>query len=107
MGAIGLEPVADTENCLDIKLGVLAELLPQAPDMDIQRARADLVAIAPDTLQKLPSSDDFAGVLHQQSKEFILLTRQPQSLQIDRGGLTLKIEIQVHILILLRLISDS
>ena len=64
-GVEGLEAVADTEDGLDVLVGVAAELLAQTADVHVQRARADFGAVAPDLHEERFARDDLARVLHQ------------------------------------------
>ena len=60
-----LEAVSDTEDRLDVLIGIAAQLLAQTAHVHVERARADLGAVAPDLHQKRFARNDFARVLHQ------------------------------------------
>src|ERR1035437_5959214 len=60
-----LEAVSDAENGLDVLIGIAAQFLAEPAHVDVECARADLGAVAPDLHQKRFARDDFARVLHQ------------------------------------------
>src|SRR5437899_8401358 len=60
-----LKAVTNSEYRFNILLAISAQLLPQAPDMHIERPRPDLRAVAPDSPQQRFAGNDLARVLHQ------------------------------------------
>src|ERR1019366_9839436 len=60
-----LEAVSDAEDGLDILIGVATKLLAQPAHVDVEGARADGGAVAPDLHQERVARDDFPRVLHQ------------------------------------------
>src|SRR5207302_391207 len=66
LGTIGLKTVADPKYRFNVLLAVAPELFPQAADVDIQRPRADLVIVTPDSPQQGIARNDLARILDQQ-----------------------------------------
>ena len=60
-----LEAVADAEDGLDVLIRIATQFLAQPAHVDVECARADGGAVAPDLHQKRITGDDFARVLHQ------------------------------------------
>src|SRR3989442_1207843 len=94
-----LKSVTDAEDGLDVLLTILTEFLPQAANVHIERARANLVAITPDAHEQNLTGDDFTGVLHQQGKQFVLFPRQNKAMRIESRVLSDEIHFQVRILL--------
>src|SRR5215472_14760606 len=102
-----LEAIAYSKDRFDINVRMLPQLSPQPADIYVQRARSDLVAVAPDLLQQIRPRNDLAGVLHQHGQKFVFLAREAEALHIERDGLALEIQVQMRILIVIRLATDS
>jgi hypothetical protein len=62
----GLKAVSSIEDGFDVLASVLAQLPSQPEDVHVQRARADLVAVAPHTQQQYLAGDQLAGMLNQE-----------------------------------------
>src|SRR5712664_1664840 len=60
-----LKAVTNPEDRFNILLAITAQLLAEPADMHIERARADLGAVAPDSPQQRLARDNLARVLHQ------------------------------------------
>src|SRR6266496_1964294 len=60
-----LEPVPDTEDGLDVLVRISAQLLAKPADMNVERARADFGAVAPNPQKQRFARNDFACMLHQ------------------------------------------
>ena len=88
----GLKAVADAENRLDILVGVVAELFAQAADVDVERARADLGAIAPDAHQQRLARDDLAGVLDEQRQQVVLFAGEDHALRSRMAACCVEID---------------
>jgi len=58
------ETVADADDCFNT-IAAFVQLLSQAADMNIKRARVAVVAVTPDVVEKLLASDDAIGALRQ------------------------------------------
>jgi hypothetical protein len=67
------EPVADVAHGADQGLVLGAQLGPQPPDVDINRARAAEVVVAPDLLQQLRAGENPAGMLGEELEQFEFL----------------------------------
>ena len=67
------EPVADVAHGADQRLVLGAELGPQPPDVDVDRAGAAEVVVAPDLLQQLRPGEDPARVLGEELEQLELL----------------------------------
>src|SRR5215510_3715870 len=71
------ELVADPPDRLDRRLRP-AQALTQGADVDVDRARVDLVLVAPDAMQQRVAREDRAGALDESSEEVELLRAQLQ-----------------------------
>src|SRR5678816_4072042 len=78
-----LKAVPDAEDGLDVLFAVLPEFLPQAANVHIQGARANLIAVTPDTHEQNLAGDDFAGVLHQEGKQLVFFPRQDEAMRLS------------------------
>ena len=58
------ETVADANDGFNT-IAAFAELLSQAPDMNVERARVAIVAVTPDVIEELLASDYAIGALRQ------------------------------------------
>src|SRR5262249_31817883 len=63
--AIRLEPVSDPEKRLNVLVGISAQFLAQAADMDVQRTGPDLGSVSPDAHEQRVARNDLPGVLDQ------------------------------------------
>jgi hypothetical protein len=97
-----LKAVPDAEDGLDVLLAILPEFLPQAANVHIQRARANLIAVTPDTHEQNLAGDDFAGVLHQEGKQLVFFPRQNEVMRVESRALAHEIHFQVRILVPIR-----
>src|SRR5439155_9905304 len=70
------EPVADVAHGPDRGLVLGTQLGPQPADVDVDRARAAVVVVAPDLLQQLGAGEDPAGVLREELDQLELLEGQ-------------------------------
>ena len=56
------ETVADANDGFNT-IATFAQLLSQAPDVNVERARVAVVAVTPDVVEELLASDDAIGAL--------------------------------------------
>src|SRR5215831_7300909 len=75
--------VADVAHRLDEAAGDGAELGAQAPHVDVDGARAAVVAVAPDLGQELLARVDAAAVLREEAEELELLVRELEPPALD------------------------
>ena len=88
-GGLGLgrhEAIADVADRADERLVVGAELGAQTADVDVDRACAAEVVVAPDLLQQLLAGEDPAGVLGEELEELELLEREVEGAVLELGG---------------------
>src|SRR4051794_38065151 len=81
----GHEPVAHVADRADLLLELGAELGAQPPDVDVDRAGAAVVVIAPDLLQQLGASEDPAGVLREVLQQLELLVGEVERASAHLG----------------------
>ena len=62
----GLKAVPHTKDGFDVRAAVLAQLPSKPEDVHVQRARADLVAVAPHMQPKCLAGDRLPGMLNQE-----------------------------------------
>ena len=70
LGLSGARPGTTNETVTDANHGfntiaAFTQLLTQAPDMNVERARVAVIAVAPDVVEELLASDDAIGALRQ------------------------------------------
>ena len=69
MRAARLESVPYTEHGFDVGAAIVAEALAQAADVDVQGARPNIRAVAPDEHQQSVTRDELAGMTHQKCQQ--------------------------------------
>ena len=62
----GKKAVSRVDDGFKVLAAVLAQLPSQPQDVHVQRARADLVAVAPHTQQQCLAGDQLVGMLNQE-----------------------------------------
>src|SRR4051812_11276659 len=86
IGDLLVELVAHVPDGADQRLVLGAELGPQPPHVDVDRAGAAEVVVAPDLLQQLGPGEDPARVLGEVLQELELLERQVERLALEPAG---------------------
>jgi len=79
------EPVADVAHGADQRLVLGAELGPQPPDVDVDRARAAEVVVAPDLLQQLGAGEDPARMLGEELEQLEFLEGEVEDAAAQPG----------------------
>ena len=67
------ELIALTVNIDNLNLVVILQVLAQLRDVDVHRARIEVVVINPDCAQRIVALENLIGVRAQQGKQFVLL----------------------------------
>src|ERR671919_89049 len=68
------------------------ELLPQVADVDVDRARVAVGAVAPDRAQQLLAIERVAGTAHQPREQLVLAERQLDRAPVDADPALLLVE---------------
>jgi len=92
------EAVADRPHGVDQSGALLAELGAQAPDVDVDGARAAVVLVAPHPRQQHLAREHLAGVLGEELQQLVLHVREIERTSGDRGLVGLDVERQVVVL---------
>src|SRR4029077_12791839 len=79
------EPVADVAHGTDQGFVFGAELGPQSPDVDVDRARAAEVVVTPDLLQQLGAGEDPAGMLGEELEQLEFLEGEVEDAAAQPG----------------------
>src|SRR5215203_690160 len=92
VGDLLVELVTDVADGADQRLVLGAELGPQPADVDVDRARATEVVVAPDLLQQLRAGEHPAGVLRQVLQQLELLVREVEGTAAQLGGVAVLVD---------------
>ena len=77
---------------------LLAELGAEATDVDVDRAGAAVVLVAPDPAEQRLAGEDLARVLRQELEQLVLHVREVERLTVDDGLVGLEVEHEVAVL---------
>ena len=92
VGHLLVELVADVADGADQRLVLDAELGPQPADVDVDRAGAAEVVVAPDLLQQLRAGEDPARVLGQVLQQLELLVGEVERAAAQLGGVAVLVD---------------
>src|SRR4051794_6749963 len=95
IGDLLVELVAHVPDGADQRLVLGAELGPQPPHVDVDRAGAAEVVVAPDLLQQLGPGEDPARVLGEVLQELELLVGEVQRAPAQLGGVAVLVDHQL------------
>src|SRR3954470_17628854 len=91
----GLKSISDTEDGLDVLVGIRAEFLAEAAHVDVERTGADLRAVAPDAHQQRLARNNLAGMLDEEREQVVFLAGEDHALGVENGGLLREVEREV------------
>ena len=92
------EPVADRAHRLDQVRVLLAELGPEPPHVDVDRARAAVVLVAPHPREQLLAGEHLARVRREELQQLVLHVREVERPVAERGLVGLEVEHEVAVL---------